>query len=149
MGAHAVRNVLRSAQSVRRVALVNISQQSPRSLAQHVRRSLAQGMVLFGLLAAVAGATAAGERLHVAPPATDGQIMDDRPHAEGSPAALMERHNCWTGPAPADMAGTIPGHVIVTVDGETRGAGRRMVGKALSQVFNGVDHGLTVRGFCR
>jgi hypothetical protein len=47
------------------------------------------------------------------------------------------------------MRGVLPGHVVVTVDGEVRYAGERMVGKALVQIFDGVEHGLLVHGFCR
>lgn len=64
-------------------------------------------------------------------------------------AALIEEHSCWTGEAPADMAGVLPGHVVVTVGGVTRLGGERMVGKALEQIFEGADHGLVVHGFCR
>jgi len=80
---------------------------------------------------------------------TDAEIMQLRPSAEGSPAALIAEHGCWTGKAPADMQGVVPGHVVVTVDGVTRVGGSRAVGAALEQVFEGVDHGLTVHGFCR
>lgn len=62
---------------------------------------------------------------------------------------LVAEHDCWTGEAPADMQGVLPGHVVVTVDGATRYAGERMVGKALGQIFEGVDHELVVHGFCR
>lgn len=79
------------------------------------------------------------------------QPLADRTHApaDGSPAALIDAHDCWTGAAPADMVGVLPGHVVVTVDGVTRYAGQRMVGKALDQTFGNKDHGLTVVGFCR
>lgn len=62
---------------------------------------------------------------------------------------LIDANGCWTGDAPADMAGVIPGHVVVTVDGVTRLGGSKAVGAALEQVFEGVDHGLTVHAFCR
>lgn len=78
-------------------------------------------------------------------------VMEDRPIAEGSPDALLAEHDCWTGAAPADMQGQIPGHVVATKPGAiapTYG-GERMVGKALGQVFDGEDHGLTIYGFCR
>lgn len=69
--------------------------------------------------------------------------------AESPVERLVGGHGCWTSDAPADMQGVVPGHVVVTVDGTTRHAGPRMVGKALSQLFEGVDHGLTVHAFCR
>ena len=77
---------------------------------------------------------------------TDAQVMAIRPAVEGSPAALVAKHDCWTGEAPA---GVVPGHVVVTVGGVTRLGGERMVSKALAQVFDGTDHGLTVSAFCR
>lgn len=32
-------------------------------------------------------------------------------------AALIAKHDCWTGQAPADMEGVVPGHVVVTKHG--------------------------------
>ncbi|WP_067434147.1 hypothetical protein [Nocardioides jensenii] len=66
-------------------------------------------------------------------------------------AALIAKHDCWTGQAPADMEGVVPGHVVVTKHGATAPTygGSRLVGLALDQVFNGADHSLTVHGFCR
>lgn len=70
--------------------------------------------------------------------------------AELDPATvLVDRHNCWTGNPPVDMVGKIPGHVVVTADGNTRLGGAKMVSKALEQLFNGADNGLTVHAFCR
>lgn len=68
-----------------------------------------------------------------------------------SPAELLvEERGCWSGEAPADMVGVLPGHVVVSEPGEgPRYAGARMVGLALSQIFEGADHDLTVHGFCR
>ncbi|EON24037.1 hypothetical protein CF8_2044 [Nocardioides sp. CF8] len=63
--------------------------------------------------------------------------------------ALVVAYDCWSGEAPADMAGQFPRRVVVTVGGEVRYAGERMVGKALDQIFDGANHGLTVHGFCR
>lgn len=62
--------------------------------------------------------------------------------------AIAAEHDCWTGEAPAHMQGVIPGHVVVTRDGRTIYGGSALVGKALEQVFDGVDHGLTVHAFC-
>lgn len=65
-------------------------------------------------------------------------------------AQLLHDHDCWTGKAPADMTGKMPGHVVVT----TRGGrivygGPRLVDAALDQVFNGTKRHLIVGGFCR
>ena len=78
-----------------------------------------------------------------APPHT----VADRPDP-GSPAAVVARHDCWTGAAPADMVGRLPGHVVATVRGRTVYSAR-LVGPALDQVFGDVDNDLIVHGFCR
>jgi len=69
-------------------------------------------------------------------------------HADRA-AELVTLNACWTGAAPLDMVGELPGRVVVTVDGTTRVGGSRMVGLALQQLFEGQDHSLTVHGFCR
>lgn len=72
-----------------------------------------------------------------------------KPAIVNGPAAIVEANDCWSGPAPADMEGKVPGHVVIgDVDG-VRIAGKHMVDLALRQIFNGEDHGLTVHGFCR
>lgn len=66
--------------------------------------------------------------------------------------ALVKRHDCWTGEAPADMAGVIPGHVVIRYDGDTTATyrGSRAVGDALAFLFDGADNGVAaVAGFCR
>ncbi len=79
-----------------------------------------------------------------------GAVMDSRPLAPGSPAALIAAHDCWTGDAPADMVGEMPGHVVVSLpNGVPVYGGERMVGKALDQVFGDAEHGLTVAGWCK
>lgn len=109
------------------------------TIARHALRNFTRHCLTIGLLASVLfyGATT--------------QPLADRTHAPaaGSPAALIAEHDCWTGTPPADMVGVIPGHVVVTIDGVTRYAGQRMVGKALDQTFGNKDHGLTVVAFCR
>lgn len=65
-----------------------------------------------------------------------------RPAADGSAAALVEAHGC-------SSAVQDPTHAVVTIDGVTRYAGQRMTDRAIEQVAFGVDHGLTVHGFCR
>jgi hypothetical protein len=58
---------------------------------------------------------------------------------------------CWTGQAPADMQGRIPGHVYAMLPGGYTGVyGKPWVGRALQQTFGGKPtYGLTVIGFCR
>lgn len=77
--------------------------------------------------------------------------MNGRPNAVGSSAELLATNDCWTRRAPADMAGRIPGHVVVTRAGARAPvyAGARTTGAALAQIFDGVDSGLAVHGFCR
>lgn len=73
----------------------------------------------------------------------------ERPAAEGSPAQLVELHDCWTGAAPADMAGKFPGHVVATPAGGAPVWSARLVGPALEQAFGGADNGIVVHAFCR
>lgn len=105
-------------------------------------RNLLCGALLvasFLMVRAVAGDTYAIP----APEVT--RVADQPSQAE----RLVGRHACWTGEAPRSMRGVLPGHVVVTVDGKARAGGDRLVGMALEQIFEGVDHGLTVHGFCR
>lgn len=60
---------------------------------------------------------------------------------------LIQQHDCWTSEAPADV--TVPGHVVVTRNGRAVYGGPRLVKQALEQVFDGIDHGMTVSAFCR
>lgn len=64
---------------------------------------------------------------------------------------VVEDHGCWSGPAPVDMEGKRPGHVVVTLpsDSEPTYGGARLVTLALGQQFAGEDHGLIIHGFCR
>lgn len=109
------------------------------TIAHYALRNVAHWSLIVGLFLTVVfyGATT--------------QPLADRTHApaHGSPAALIEAHDCWTGTPPADMTGVIPGHVVVTINGAHRYAGERMVGKALDQTFGNTNHGLTVVAFCR
>lgn len=83
-------------------------------------------------------------------------FQHEQPSASTAPAVdpvreLINAHDCWMGSEglPPDMVGKIPGHVIVTVDGHLRYGGRRLVNQALEQIFEDIDHGLTVHAFCR
>lgn len=99
-------------------------------------------LLLIGLAASYVGIESTGP----AAPGADAAVMEIRPHAEGSPAALVEAHDCWTSRGPV---GVIPGHVVVTRGGVAVYGGVRLTGLALEQAFDGIDHGLTVHGFCR
>lgn len=65
----------------------------------------------------------------------------DRPAPEGSARALVAAHEC------SDTVQN-PTHAVVTVDGVTRYVGQRLTGKAIEHAVFGIDHGLTVHGFC-
>ena len=61
---------------------------------------------------------------------------------------LADTHGCWTGEAPADMQGKIPGHVVMTLpDGRT--VYSTDVGRAMAHIFETPERGLTVFAFCR
>lgn len=116
-------------------------------LRSHVARALRVNLTCAALVLAAFGVTRAlvGDAyLDYAPPAT--QVVDV---AASEAATLVARHDCWSGEAPAEMQGVLPGHVVATVDGDTRRGGDRLVGMALEQLFDDVDHGLVVHGFCR
>ena len=62
---------------------------------------------------------------------------------------LLDRHDCWSDHAPADMAGRLPGHAVVSLGAGAPHYSARMVGAALDHVFHGKHPALTVHGFCR
>lgn len=64
-----------------------------------------------------------------------------RPAVVDSAAALVEAHEC------SDNVQD-PTHAVVTVGQETRYVGQRLTDMAIEQAVFGVDHGLTVHGFC-
>lgn len=77
------------------------------------------------------------------------QIMDDRPHAKGSAAALLEKHEreCWRVGQEPKVA--VPGHVIARTADEMAATYRSdLVGVALDQELSGADAGLAVTAFC-
>lgn len=82
---------------------------------------------------------------------TDEQVMAIRPQVQGSPAALVEKHDCWTGEAPADMVGKVPGHVVIRFEGsDAKLGGGRAVDIALAHIFNEPNPRVAeVYGFCR
>ena len=98
--------------------------------------------ITFGALAALT-VTASEE------PATYPKPSPSAAH-DARVAQLLHDHDCWTGKAPADMTGKMPDHVVITTRAERIVyGGPQLVERALDQVFNGVDHGLAVHGFCR
>lgn len=101
-------------------------------------------VALLGVVCAWAGGIAFGWWLHSTTAVVE--VARERPVA----VALVEQHGCWTGAAPADMEGKVPGHVVVTrAGGLPEYAGAATVRDALQQTFEGVDHDLVVHAFCR
>jgi hypothetical protein len=110
---------------------------------------------------AVTAVTVAGGLALTDPPEPADQLVSSTPAPRGTPQHLMRSHDCWTmteGP-PDDMAGELPGHVIVLEPGATTATySERLVGPALEQLAldhpelgwePAVEHHLTVIGFCR
>jgi hypothetical protein len=81
----------------------------------------------------------------------DVQAAADVPSGPSYAQILLERHDCWTGAAPADMEGQVPGHAVVTWPGavEASYGGGRAVMAALTHVFGTERRGMIVHGFCR
>lgn len=127
----------------------------PKPKAKSLKRSLTgavlRSVMIVGAFGASFMAAGAGSAQFAAIPeqGIESNVMDDRPVAKGSPQDLIEKHKCWTGEAPADMQGQMPGHVVVTKGVAPVYGGSHLVGQALEQIFEGKDHGLTVHGFCR
>lgn len=63
--------------------------------------------------------------------------------------ALIAAHDCWTGPGPDDMAGKIPGHVIVSSATGPMYAGPVGVHRAMEHAFHNRFPNLTIYAFCR
>ncbi|MFD4325301.1 hypothetical protein ACFWQC_11755 [Nocardioides sp. NPDC058538] len=107
-----------------------------------------KGFLALGIWAMYASAIAVAlVQLGAEPEA--GSVWSGRPMAPGSPAALIEKHDCWSAEAPRDMTGRLPGHAIVATGPAPRYVDAHLTGKALDQVFSGEDHGLVVYAFCR
>ena len=119
---------------------------------QRPRRAIraASTATLLGTTAA-AGLLIGAVVANLDPAASTGPGVLPVPTATDSPAYLIDLHNCWTGEAPDDMQGRVPGAVVATLPGHAKPTygGPRLVAKALSQVFDGQDYGLTVHAFCR
>lgn len=103
------------------------------------RAMLARRLVVSGLVLVVlslAALLARDEAITVEP-------------AQPSPAEILaDIHGCWSGEAPADMRGQIPGHVVMILpDGRT--VYSTDVGRAMRHLFETPERGLTVFAFCR
>lgn len=118
------------------------------TLKRSLKISLTKGFLLFAVIFAwYAPHAILGTGFAALESGTSDQVMEIRPHAEGSPAELIEQNDCWTGEAPADVE--VPGHVVISTVKGARIAGPRFVNMALEQIFEGTDHNLVVHGFCR
>ena len=87
-----------------------------------------------------------------APPAVLEFDPTDLPADSASPSRadrLTEKYGCWSGAAPADMAGQLPGHVVVSIANGRTVYSAALVGPALDQTFGGDDADLLVHAFCR
>ncbi|GAA4681878.1 hypothetical protein [Nocardioides nanhaiensis] len=112
------------------------------------RRALAVAGFALGLL--VVSLVGASAQVETAPAPAPLVVPQDAPL---SPAAvrverLLARHDCWTGAAPADRTGQVPGGVVVTAPGGAPHLSARWVGPALEQVLGERDHRLVVHAFC-
>lgn len=117
----------------------------PKTLAQTMGLALAKSVVAFALVAI--GFVTMAHAANVQALDSESGAADGKPLAVGSPAQILDTNDCWTGSAPADVK--TPGHVVFRTDGDARLGGPKAVGQALEQIFDGVDHGMTVYGFCR
>lgn len=103
---------------------------------------------LLGTLVVAAGGTVGALYVETRPSAQDQTLFTSRSERESRLTRLVARHGCWTGRAPADMVGQVPGHVVVTRRGRLRYS-ERLVAKALEQVFTSHDPDWVVHAFCR
>lgn len=109
-----------------------------RALVRAVRTSLLCGAMLL-----------VGAGIMTLRPTPSPVVLPTTPVESGPTAAdLLDRYACWSGEGPT---GVIPGHVVATLPGDDDPtyAGHRVAGRALAQLFEGADHGLTIHGFCR
>jgi len=100
-------------------------------LTRTARNALRHTLVLAGLGVVVLLSMASADKEAV-----------DRPDVLDGSAAIVAAHDC--GAHVQD-----PTHVVVTVDGVTRYAGKRLTDQAIEQAVFGMDHGLLIHGFCR
>lgn len=122
----------------------------PRWIRRHLLAVAAAPLMLPVLaFAFYLGGQELGYALLGGPDGRPAPALEDQRFPPGSPAYLVQRHDCWnaTQGQPADVEAA--GHVVVTVAGRTRYAGARLTGLALEQELFGIDHGLLVHGFCR
>lgn len=110
-------------------------------IAQHFVPTLLTGLFLVGIPAYV--------HFTFEPPLVEGDTMDIRPNAPGSPEAVLEKHEatCWTETQKGPTTGAI---IRIKPNGPViRTHKRHLVERALDQVINKKDRGLDgVFAFC-
>lgn len=120
----------------------------PPSLRRNLRRALLTPVFVFAAGAAgYAAVSLLPATMVMAPPPAPAPVAPEPSVAE----VLIEEHDCWTGAAPADMEGVVPGHVVMTLkNGKTVYHADRGVEAALQHVFDKPLPGITeVHAFCR
>ncbi len=124
-----------------------------RALVRPLAFALGAGVVVVGGLAWT-GSGAGDLRLDGAEQGGTLAPVTSEQRRQQRATALLERHGCWSGEAPPDMRGVLPGHTVVShrVGGGVRTsyAGSRLVGEALEELFGeGSREVVAVHGFCR
>lgn len=104
----------------------------------------AVSVVLFGLLA---GLLCFAAEVEAEP------VVIAQPHVNAT-ELLLWQHGCWSGAAPKDMRGKMPGAVVVTLPGMHQAVYTRspkVVGRALEAAVPPYKAwaGVQVHGFCR
>lgn len=123
----------------------------PRTLRAVLRRAVASPVLMLGAGVLGFGAVSTAMAFDLIPETGWVTPGASSPTAGVEVDALMDRHGCWSGEAPAEMAGVVPGGVVFTApgDGPSYSAEPAVVGRALRHVFDRREPGLVVHGFCR
>lgn len=122
----------------------------PRTFRQTIAAAVFKAVMVTAAFAFGFIIMGAGQTKVVMPEGEAGQVEVERPTAKGSPQWFVEKYDCWTGEAPADMQGKMPGHVIVTEANRTYRGGPAKVGTALAHIFEGAPTEIEeIHAFCR
>lgn len=126
-----------------------MARRAPSTLAEAVRRAIVRAVIVTAALAVGYGVTS----LVTVTRPPSGDVMAERPTAEGSPSAAMaeaERRGlvCWTSAAPDRYADAVPTHVVWhRADGRAV-VSARLVGPALDTLFGDGDLAGRPIAFC-
>lgn len=127
-----------------------VASRSQESLARALTQGLARAvLVAVGGSVGMAFGTAAAMLVADSPaPERHATSVDaGRTDAGGRVVRLVAEHGCWTEDAPPGHTNTMPGHVVVSVEGRARYSSR-LVGAALDHVFTAPREELVVHAFC-